>query len=227
MDYQSFQPNPKPDLSLPELPPPHQIFTHKFIGVILILVALGAGASYGIWMWGNQQATKSSTPCIKSICTNSIPPSCWCDSTGMDTKNWKTYTNPQYGFEFKYPAEYSDQNVIGQYGVQTISFFDQKGDDDLKLRFQVSIDNDISSGADPLTVLKEQPDKIFTGPKDFKIGNDLAEKYQIKWEYRNNIHVHDFAVLEKGDKIYTFSNSGLRPDRATFYQILSTFRFVK
>lgn len=78
MDHQSFQSNPKLDLSLPELPSPHQIFTHKLIGVVLILAALGVGASYGIWWWGNRQETD-------------------------DMVDWQIYRNDEYGFEFKYP----------------------------------------------------------------------------------------------------------------------------
>jgi len=91
VDYQSFQPggqgqNQVPIPSLSVQLPSSKNFTPKFIGVILIIVALGAGASYGIWWWGSQ----NSQVAIPTV-------------TPDPTANWKIYRNDQYGFEFRYP----------------------------------------------------------------------------------------------------------------------------
>ena len=106
MDYQSFQPGGQSQNGIStELPPvqpmPTKHFTPKFIGVILILVALGAGASYGIWWWGNQNSQVAVLP-----------------ATPDPTANWKTYTNTEYGFEVKYPLDWnyrerSDGTAVG------------------------------------------------------------------------------------------------------------------
>ena len=115
MNYQSFQPNP-PAPQMPEqIPPVQKTFTPKFIGVIVGLLVLGSGAYAGIWYWQNQQVANEVAP------TFTPRPSALPDPTA----GWKTYTDTQYGFEFKYPADWiQEQNSIyspeapkGIYGV--------------------------------------------------------------------------------------------------------------
>ncbi len=60
MDYQSFQPGASEQK--PILPPapeiPKKTFTSKFIGLIVLLCALGGAVLAGIWWWQDQQVSK-------------------------------------------------------------------------------------------------------------------------------------------------------------------------
>jgi len=104
MDPIISQPEPRPDASgqkpqyqapMPEIPAPQmeplrKIFTPKFVALIIAIVLIGAGAYGAIWWWGNQ----NSNPPIGGAIPSATPD---------PTADWKTYTNTQYGFEFKYP----------------------------------------------------------------------------------------------------------------------------
>ncbi|MEJ0021301.1 MAG: PsbP-related protein [Candidatus Doudnabacteria bacterium] len=71
-----------------DISPPKKTFTPKFIAVIASLLVLGACAVAGIWYW---QSTIS-VPSPAQPVVHKDP-----------TADWKTYTNSQYGFSFKYP----------------------------------------------------------------------------------------------------------------------------
>jgi len=73
--------------------PEHKHFLNKkFIITFVILILLGFGAYAGIWYWQKQQVAQETAPTF---------------TPGADlTADWKTYTNTQYGFEFKYPTNY-------------------------------------------------------------------------------------------------------------------------
>ncbi len=93
MDYQSFQPGGQeqsqvPTQPSPVQPTPRKTFTPKFIGIILIIVALGGGVSYGIWWW-NRQANKQIVPTLNS-------------QTNQAT-DWETYRDMHYWFQLKHP----------------------------------------------------------------------------------------------------------------------------
>jgi hypothetical protein len=69
MDYRSFAPGaptkplmPKPDLSLPELPAPRNSFSHKFFGIVLIIIALFGATAYSIWYWTQNQPDQTLVP---------------------------------------------------------------------------------------------------------------------------------------------------------------------
>lgn len=102
MDYQSFQPDSQEQNQIPVESPvtppsmepmPQKTFTPKFIGVIVLLLVLGVGAYGAIWYWQKQQATQ------EVVLTFTPRPI----ATPDPTTDWKTYTNTQYGFEFKLP----------------------------------------------------------------------------------------------------------------------------
>ncbi len=92
MDYQSFQPggqdqNQTPIASSPSDSIPHKTSTPKFIALVIFLLVLAGGAYSAIWWWGKQQVVVPS-PTLDLIA------------------DWQTYTNTQYGFEFKYPMSW-------------------------------------------------------------------------------------------------------------------------
>jgi len=77
------------------IPPKH--FGPKFF-VALVAIIILAGASYGAiwWWWGRQQIAQEVVPTFTPRTD--------------ETADWKTYTNTQYGFEFKYPADWTLQD---------------------------------------------------------------------------------------------------------------------
>lgn len=85
MDEQISQPQEQ----LPVQPPKH-FMNKKFIITFVILMLLGTGAYAGIWYWQNQQVAQEVVPTFTP--------------RADETAGWKTYTNTQYGFEFKYPS---------------------------------------------------------------------------------------------------------------------------
>jgi hypothetical protein len=80
-----------PIISQPEPQPiPHRHFLNKKFALTFVILALvGVGAYAGIWWWGNQNS-KVAVP----------------SATPDPTAGWQTYTNTQFGYSFKYPADW-------------------------------------------------------------------------------------------------------------------------
>ncbi len=77
-------------------PAPGPGMSKKALIIILISAFVLAGISYGgIWYWQNQQVAQEVAP--------TFTPQPSVSATLDATADWKTYTNTQYGFEFKYP----------------------------------------------------------------------------------------------------------------------------
>ncbi len=93
---------PQPqNLATPELPSPHKHFLNKkFIVTFVILALLGTGAYAGIWYWGNYNSQYGFEGTAETFTPR---PSALPDATA----GWKTYTNTKYGFEFKYPSDWT------------------------------------------------------------------------------------------------------------------------
>lgn len=82
----------------PSEPKKSWLSSHMILGVVFLIAALAAIVA-GIYYWQT---------------TSGIPSSFQAPIHKDSTQNWKTYTNTEYGFEFKYPSnwylEYQDQN---------------------------------------------------------------------------------------------------------------------
>ncbi len=107
MDYQSFQPNGQEQNQVPNLS--DRLMPYRWhiaiIGGIIIALLFGA---YSYLNYTNQQndamVAKQAQDAQKKI--DEIR-----QKRGQDTTStWKTYTNTQYGFEFKYPGELIETN---------------------------------------------------------------------------------------------------------------------
>ncbi len=59
----------------------------------MFFLILGGVVYAGIWYWQNQQVAQEVVPTLTP--------------RADVTADWKTYTNTQYGFEFKYPKDWS------------------------------------------------------------------------------------------------------------------------
>jgi len=69
------------------------------IVVLATIILFGSGYLYG--------ANPAKSPVLVSTPTPTI-------STTLDTSDWKTYTDEELGFSFKYPAEMKDISIQGQ-----------------------------------------------------------------------------------------------------------------
>ncbi len=210
MDYSSFQPGGQNyfQVTPPQIKMPYKNFTPKFIGVILILVALGVGASYGIWWWGNQNSQVT------------MP-----SATPDPTAGWKTYTNVQYGFQLKYPPDWSvevspDGKSIALVSAETEMALEENNKElsDPKL-----IKNCITEG--PVSEI------VFSNHSTLALDIQQYHPQVIEKNYNGIIFkVHPiFGMIdgttyetEKDNKNYVFDVY----DPARIDQILSTFKFT-
>lgn len=71
-------------------------FTPKFIALLVLLLVLGLGAAAGVWYWQISQVPAS---VALPVHTEKKDP----------MAGWKTYTDTQYGFEIKYPADWKTE----------------------------------------------------------------------------------------------------------------------
>lgn len=95
---------PQPELNnqpvIPQEPvpapiPPKHFGPKFFIAIVAILVVAGAACG-GIWWWANHPLVSP-----HPVASPTLDP----------TADWKTYTNTEYGFEFKYPNDlYTEEN---------------------------------------------------------------------------------------------------------------------
>ena len=90
-----------------------------------IFVGLTAAIFLAVGFWAGTQSTNIAPPI--DLATGNVPPvpelpltSTATSTTATDkTADWKTYTNDEYGFSFKYPADWTKRE--GSNGVQVNS----------------------------------------------------------------------------------------------------------
>lgn len=93
--------NPEQDLEQPVAPLPQKINPLFIInGLFIIAIILTGGIFIGRYLNSSQNI-----PVKEVIPTPTLYPSPTVTSIPDPTASWKTYTNPQYKFEFKYPPD--------------------------------------------------------------------------------------------------------------------------
>ncbi len=186
------------------------MFKNKGFSAVAIIIILAVLAVGGYAVWNNQNLT---------------PPPALPEGEGVES--WKTYRNDEYGFEFKYPAEYVFREITElESGIQYIGFYDPKLEDASSLRFKISIDADPLTGADLLSVTK--PENIIDGPKYIAIDSKQALRYKLRrlYEvYEDPSYPHDFIAIKRPGNIITFAGAGIKPDTRMFNQIVDTFKW--
>ncbi len=188
------------------------------ISIVAILIILVAGGYWGY----RYQFSELSTPKTPPPKTDQKMPS----STDIDTSNWKTYRNEKYGFEVRYPGEWSVKT--SQLGVRTtVEFTDvSKNNSGMFYSDIFSISYGPNQGGETL----EQR---------------LADEMQTsRWEKVGVITIGDFPayklLLPETDAppryIFATSGSGMSyifdislrtSDEKVSNQILSTFKFIE
>ncbi|OGN34331.1 MAG: hypothetical protein A3I39_00275 [Candidatus Yanofskybacteria bacterium RIFCSPLOWO2_02_FULL_47_9b] len=181
----------------------HKHFLNKkFIVTFIVLALLGSGAYAGIWYWGNQ---KYSFKDMNPVFTPRPDP----------TADWKTYTNTQYGFEFKYPQTWAKVSSAS-YADGTphlIIYTDMYPAQDYDARVDVYLDN-LKSVQDSNPLFKGSIGSLTI------INNVSWVKYQVKGLNGNLLDGFDY-LTEHNAKTYDIGASAI-----TANQILSTFKFT-
>ena len=88
---------PQTPTPLPELPPGHN-HLQKFHALIAMSILVGVTALIGTWFWYNANNVEEYLPA-------------YTPRLETETSDWKTYRNEEYGFEFKYPADWKYQSI--------------------------------------------------------------------------------------------------------------------
>lgn len=139
--------------------------------------------------------------------------------------NWKTYRNEEYGFEFKYPSEWS-YRIIGNNAYEENSF---------------GLDFGLDTGSDPLM------GKVFGTLSLSVVSTDnVSDEHSCQFKYDGNsekININGIEMIKdrgvgyqagyllcfrKGDLIYYFSEGffGKPGDKSRIEVLHSTFKFL-
>jgi hypothetical protein len=103
-----------------------EVQKHKYLPVlvtVLVMLFVTAGAVAGVWYYMDKQAkkaaddnTQQAAELVSERTNNPEEP----EILISDFENWKTYTDANYGFSFKHPANFSVEE-------SEIKFFDYMG----------------------------------------------------------------------------------------------------
>ncbi|MEK7650726.1 MAG: hypothetical protein AAB364_02560 [Patescibacteria group bacterium] len=189
--------------------------------ILLVLVVLGfAGYTFYNQVQPDYSYQPSATAPILNTPDNSFTtkPAPVVD----ETKDWKTYKNEKYGFEFKYPTSWKlSENIVEVY--PGASFFGVRIEDlsvsgDVTMSFTI---NGVPSytGGNYYKLTKGQNGMISIASEGFDTFEPEAEDAEIIEAY-----------LDLGNTVYRWFFSSKRNaynPEPVFKQILSTFRFTK
>ena len=146
----------------------------KALIVILVTAFALAGIAYaGIWYW-----QKQSVNALNSVPTFTPRPD--------PISGWKTYTNTQYGFEFKYPSTYSlTETGFNEYGLQV------ELDRDVITKYLKNAGNQLETGSE--IIFEIDPDWIASNSKDSYISRFYGLPYSTKQVSIDNHIVTEFS----------------------------------
>lgn len=178
-------------MTSPGIPPQTVSRTGTIIITIIITAVIVGFGTY--WL-----TPKATAPTV------SLTPT---PSASADTSGWKTYTNTQYGFEFKYPESWSTMQVE----KTLIKLSDYKGSgatDEPHNFFAVQTDTSVAKGQ---STLFNGVNAVITEWHDPEVGTGFAKNIIILTKPQLRITL---LALDENAKILE-------------NQILSTFRFTK
>jgi hypothetical protein len=131
---------------------------------------------------------------------------------GVDTLNWKTYTNDAYGFSFKYPGndwDYSQTNFAGSLNTYKFASRGNK-----LITINIAID---SSWNGKGGIEKTQPNSTLGGLPAYRISNPAGQNPPSEIVYVENkgkVLTIDLNYQDQSSLVQEFN------------QILSTFKFI-
>jgi len=172
----------------------------------------------------------------------------------IDTSDWQTYRNDEFGFEMRYPSDWfnaTDEGYAGRYAFSNkASGFNGKDVENVELRIDsppggeqlFSALQGIKVG-DQLILPLNQPTIyriIYTKIQDFTVGGYPAVRYKVKAQHQyQDKYIQepdfgpvtgDFVLINRDGYSTQFvfnggSQEAVNRYQYTFDQILSTFRF--
>jgi hypothetical protein len=207
--------NPQPNL------PKH---THKILwsvaGFLLLVVIIGSA----VW-WQEIKKTQLTNNFVphydsKLGCYWSAEDLCGGSEENYINNNWKTYTNTEYGFEFKYPSNYlfeiEDAETFGNDIVFLVSTEGFK-EDGSHFKTTVSVSD---APFDNFSEIKSDSDLIALDETRETING--VDWNIISLESKAHKNKFTLAVTTKNDWGYSVTS-----DQGKDNQILSTFKFTK
>ncbi len=179
---------------------------HMLLGVVFLL-ASGAAIVTGMYYW----QTVKSLPQTVDFPVH---------------REWKTYTNSEYGFEFKYPEEFATEpyNEVVDQKQSERGVIIEKGD----LAVILSINNSIYMGSAPTVAVSDEA-KTFG---NLAVRKNIYYAYQIlperTWilEYRFENKNNKYTLLT-AENDETGSGKISESTEKVMEQILSTFKFTE
>jgi len=136
-----------------------------------------------------------------------------------ETANWKTYTNSEYKYSFKYPPEYSDpQIVLDNESPKFLHIWIKRTNPYIELAVISSMDDQKNDNCGELLNGSEGKEVIIAGIKGCKVfRNDSTFSYEAL--VKNNQY-HFSVTVTALDKVALEDNAEL------FDKFLSTFKFL-
>ncbi|OGM97971.1 MAG: hypothetical protein A2735_02275 [Candidatus Yanofskybacteria bacterium RIFCSPHIGHO2_01_FULL_41_21] len=223
MDNTSFAPgnnsinNSAPPLT-PQYSSPEPKHLPKLVTWVVLILALGFVGYAGIWYWQDQQVGED-YPVLFTPRPSATPD---------PTADWKTYTNTQYGFEFKYPNDFvitesSTADTNPNTRIYIVNIKKQlEGDEYQKISFSYSPQINLELSSEPSYKPEGPPAYIGGATWDTDRFNDGSPGQGA---------LYDSLLIdtEYGGKFYSitlYPNDGPEINPA-FEEILATFKFIK
>lgn len=224
------QPN-VPNLN-PSAPPtePHKSFSHWLVVSCAILSVVGYFMiSYSLALWPFQSLLPQlpqGSPVVKLEDMDKIQ-----DNTVQVPADWKTYTNTEYGFEFKYPGE-SEYRLSSNSDISLVGLVGAVQSDGRGGAILLSIKKSDNSFLDTVNGMSRQKndDRIpmYISDREFAIGGVKAHEFKygtaIGGVFFNTIvNSSPVVIIEYKNYLGEISEKDYTE---IIDQILSTFKFV-
>jgi hypothetical protein len=192
---------------------------HKFsIGIILFFALVALGSLYYL------ASVIASSPILEPVIhkTNHV----------SSTSTWKTYTNSQYGFEFKYPNKWSVQTTTDGLGLSDGNFDGLQGDVNNGSVYDMEIivkDNSAQKSVEDFMKTYGAYNYPQYYKKDAVLANGI-DSYELDGTASQNYHDPRgilFTFLPAHNRVYIAELKYSASLKDEYNQILSTFKFTE
>lgn len=208
-------------------------FINKGFGTVWLIILgliLIAGSAY--WYYVNESRLKSDFN-QDPLWTSDVDSGSSSTKLGatLDTSNWKTYRNEKYGFEFKYPSNWSNSTEDPR-SEELVDFYENYNDRDyskdrfggpMRFFFDVVLD-----GSTLEQFIDDQIGNEFaqdTSKKKIEIAGVIGYTRNTTDDAIGDEPVHE--VVFKKNNIAFYFTSMRSSNIILLDQILSTFKFIK